>query len=128
MKKYIITTVFFLIFIFILGGCYKEPVDVEPDACFTADVTTIEARQRVTFTFCGTGQFIVLWGGDEGHVYNEPKNTGKIINLETMLLRYQYRDTGTYTATCIATSYGDFGNEKKEDIQEIIITVTPETE
>jgi PKD repeat protein len=128
MKKNKISIAFCLIFIFILSGCYKEPIDIEPDACFTANVTTVEVKDPVTFTFCGDGQFIVLYVGDEGHVYNEPENIGKAINTETMTTTHRYGVEGTYTATCIATSYGDFGNEKKQDIQEIIITVTPETE
>ena len=128
MKKNKISIAFCLIFIFILSGCYKEPIEIEPNACFTADVTTVEERDLVTFTFCGAGQFIVLYVGDEGHVYNEPENIGKEINYETMTTTNRYRDAGTYTATCVATSYGDFGNEKKQDIQELVITVTPETE
>ena len=128
MKKYKITSIFFVTFFFIFSSCYKEPVEIEPDACFSADPTTIEERQTVTFTFCGSGEFIVLYAGDEGHVYNEPDNTGKTVSTESLKTTYLYRDAGTYTATCVATSYGDFGNEKKQDVQEITITVTPETE
>lgn len=128
MKTYKITLISCLVFIFIFSSCYKEPIEIEPDACFTASESTIEERGIVTFTFCGAGEFIVLYGGDEGHVYNEPESTGKIISTEALTAIYTYRYAGTYTATCIATSYGDFGNEKKQDIQEIIITVIPRTE
>ncbi len=128
MKKYKITLILLLAIIFILSGCYKEPIEIEPDACFSADVTAIEERESVTFDFCGGGQFIVFYAGDEGHVYNEPGNTGKIVSTEILKTNYMYRYAGTYVATSVATSYGDFGNEKKQDVQQITITVTPPTE
>ena len=128
MKKYKITLISCIAFIFIFSSCYKEPIEIEPDACFNADVTNIIEKERVTFTFCGSGQFIVLYSGDEGHVYNEPENTGQIVSTEKLTTSYLYRVAGTYTATCVATSYGDFGNEKKQDVQEITITVSPGTE
>lgn len=125
MKKYKFNLIIYLAFIVTFCSCYKEEIFIEPDACFTASATTVNAKEAVIFEFCGDGEFIVLYGGDERHIYNDPESKGKIVSNEKPTT-YLYSDPGTYTAVCVATSYGDFGEEKKQDIQEIVITVGPE--
>jgi hypothetical protein len=97
-------------------SCVKEPaskpsleLNIEPSG-------TIHVGEEVVFTVTGEAEFMTLYTGDEGHVYDGSygqKGTGLDMNADGKYIYvYEYESAGDYTVTAIAASYGNWGDEE----------------
>jgi hypothetical protein len=121
MKK-LITAMFPILWLILLTGCNNEDI-IEPRACFSVDVTDANVGDPVTFTNCSEGMAFSIWTGDSYHVYaNYGRDAGIVIDGETF--SYAYPEPGTFTATIVATSYGNNGEEVYEDADSLVINIT----
>jgi hypothetical protein len=121
MKK-IITAAFPLLGLLLLPGCNKEEI-IEPRACFSVDVTEANVGDPVTFTNCSKGMAFSIWTGDSFHAYaNYGVDAGVILYGESLV--YAYPEPGTFTATIVATSYGNNGEEVYEDVDSLVVHIT----
>ena len=92
----------------------EEELTFEPDACFefTNDDNndlTFETGAPVLAEWCGDGEFLSFYPGDEGHVYGDPESTGIQIeftldNKDEIIISYAYDTPGNYEFVVIASS------------------------
>jgi hypothetical protein len=121
MKK-IITATFVFLVLFMPPGCYKENI-AKPKACFSVDKAEANVGEAVTFTNCSEGMAFSIWTGDSYHAYvNYGVDAGVVLKEETFA--YTYPEPGTFTATIVATSYGNNGEEVYEDVDSLQVLIT----
>ncbi len=108
--------------ILLFTGCVKEE-PIEVDAHFTiANEEPYLAGSPLTLEFSGKGEMTTLYMGHPGHEYkNFPDDTGVEVTEATYI--YKYYVGGTYTVTCICSSYGNWGQDSNRSIFEKTITV-----
>ncbi|MCK4853002.1 MAG: hypothetical protein KAT31_02040, partial [Bacteroidales bacterium] len=123
MKKNKILTVLIPVFgLLIIWGCEKEDIS-KPNACFTVDVTEANVGEPVTFTNCGEGKAFSIWTGDSYHAYaNYGTDAG--VNFDEETFSYAYPEPGTFTATVVATSYGNNGEDIFEDVDSLTVIIS----
>ncbi len=121
MKK-IFTATLPILGILLFPGCNKEDI-IEPRACISVDVTDANVGEPVTFTNCSEGKAFSIWTGDSYHAYaNYGLDAGISVDGETY--SYAYPEPGTFTATIVATSYGNNGTEVYEDVDSLVVHIT----
>ncbi|MFO7670711.1 MAG: hypothetical protein R6W31_13710 [Bacteroidales bacterium] len=121
MKK-IFTAILPILGILMFPGCNKEDI-TEPRACFSVDVTDANVGEPVTFTNCSEGKAFSIWTGDSYHAFTKyGLDAGIAMDGETFI--YTYPEPGTFTATIVATSYGNNGTEVYEDADSLVIHIT----
>ncbi len=108
------------------AGCNKE----EPrpvSAAFTTSLTdnTSTVGRPVTFyTGDAAGDFLTYFKGDrEENTYGTGYGTALEVGTDSFNLIYN--TAGSYTFTLVATSYGNWGETREQDVQSVDITVVP---
>ncbi len=109
-----------------LVSCTKEeqiPVDPSFILSYQRDGGT-EAYAGTKFYVLpsGSGEFLTLFDGSEGHVWGEPGGKGEDLNKRDSL-GVQYKHAGTYQLTLLATSTGNFGGEIAREAKTVEINV-----
>lgn len=106
----------------VLFSCTKEPM-AEPDASFTIEnIDELKAGVPVTFNFTGSGDFITVFSGDTLEQYQYyPTDKGAVVS--DMVSSKTYYKQGTFNVTAIASSYGNWSEERSRNVVEQEITV-----
>lgn len=113
-----------LIILIISISCAKEEmVAVDPGfiLSYQRDGKT-DASVGSTFYVIptGSGEFLTLFSGTEGHVWGKPGAKGVDFNKADSV-GLQYNDAGKYILTVVSTSSGNFGKEISRDAKSIEI-------
>ncbi|MEN8156840.1 MAG: hypothetical protein ABFS10_07810 [Bacteroidota bacterium] len=111
-----------LLTILILSGCGKEDI-IQPESCFSADVSEANVGEPVTFTNCGEGMAFSIWTGDSFHSFSNYGTDGGV-PFEDETFSYAYPEPGEFTVAVVATSYGNSGSEVYEDVDSMQILIT----
>ncbi len=114
-----------LALVVVTASCTKEPAVLE-GFNITASATDIIAGDAITFTIEGEMDFLTFFNGQPGNQWLEyPVDKGKVINLATAGEYTQtYQIHGTWTATFVASSYGNWSEDEQVETREFTITVT----
>ena len=98
----------------LLASCDNEKIDT-PIARVTVDKTQLEINESMTVLFEGVADQVVIYPGDDSHVYElrEENNTGLVVNKGRFT--YAYDTPGDYKAVCVATTYGEKGLSLQTD-------------
>ncbi len=119
----------------IFSQCNEEPAP-EANAKFTlqnVDPDDISISQSVTVVFemnpVRSEQHLVLYSGEPKHSYDSLKNNTTHSVTGTPISGNVYEDlvytqSGTFKLTAVATTYGNWSEEVKQDIYSITVTVT----
>jgi len=113
-----------LIILIISISCAKEEmIAVDPGfiLSFERDGKT-DAYAGSTFYVIptGSGEFLTLYDGTEGHVWGEPGAKGADFNKADSLA-VRYNAAGKYQLTVVSTSTGDFGKQVSRDVKSVEI-------
>ena len=109
----------------IIFGCTHEPADLE-GFNVVADNTDIIAGSSVTFTIEGNADFVTFYSGQPGSVYaNYPNDKGEVVDLRASRTKVRkYNRQGQFTATFVAASSGNWGEDYKTIVKDFVINVT----
>jgi hypothetical protein len=113
----------------ISASCAKEEmIKADPDfiLSFQRDgMTDALAGSPFYIIPNGSGEFLTLFDGTEGHVWGEPDAKGTDFNKADSV-SLQYNTAGVYTITLLSTSSGDFGKEVSRNAKSVEINVVDE--
>jgi len=97
------------------GSCTKEPAELNLQ--ITVDKTTYVAGEEVIFNISGKSDFLTFYNGLEGSKYEDYPQAGNEsvpYNSKSLTFSKKYNNfNGQVTATFIATSYGNWGEDEK---------------
>lgn len=103
----------FVVLIFCTACIEEEMIVVNPDFILTFQRDGRQHASAGTPFYViptGSGEFITLFDGTDGHVWGEEGAKGIDFNkADSMLI--QYNDAGKYKLTLVASSAGNFGKE-----------------
>lgn len=124
-SRYIIPLAFALMTLAV--SCNKEePIPVS--AAFTTslvDNTAMVGQSVTIYTGDASGDFLTYFKGDkEENTYGT--GFGTTLEVGSDSLNLIYNAEGSYTFTLVATSYGNWGETKVQDVQSVDITVVPQ--
>jgi len=122
--KIINKSIVILIILIISISCAKEEmIAVDPGfiLSFQRDGKT-DAYAGSTFYVIptGSGEFLTLYDGTEGHVWGEPGAQGADFNKADSV-GVQYNAAGKYLLTLVSTSTGDFGKQVSREVKSVEI-------
>jgi hypothetical protein len=103
----------FVVLIFCTACIEEEMIVVNPDFTLTFQRDGRQDASAGTPFYViptGSGEFITLFDGTDGHVWGEEGAKGIDFNKADSLL-VQYNDAGKYKLTLVASSAGNFGKE-----------------
>jgi hypothetical protein len=110
---------------FLFASCdpnnYLEDMYVKPTASFEIPKAEYDVYESVLFSNMGTGQYFVVYPGDENHVYQKMGNSGFATN-SAGTFSYSYQEPGEYTAVWVASSINARG-EKEYTVDSVKIKV-----
>ncbi len=118
----------FLTLIFSTSCAKEEMIEVDPDfiLSFQRDGKTEALAGSAFFVIpTGSGEFLTLFDGTEGHVWGEPGAKGTDFNKADSL-SLQYSTAGVYTLSLVSTSTGDFGKEVLRKAKSVEVNVVDE--
>jgi hypothetical protein len=104
-------------------ACEKDPIEAT-SIKIKADQTDIPAKEAVVFTFEGNAEFLTFYSGNKNANYsNYPVDKGLPIDIKLKTYQYTYTKPGTYTATIVASSYGNYAKKQEMVVDSVVITV-----
>lgn len=112
MKRNIVVTIGIILGV-LVTSCNSEPALLDLEITVSSEVY---AGTPVVFTIKGDADFLTFYSGLEGSLYSEyPDALAVNVGLlrDTTTFEYTYVLNETVTATFIASSYGDWGEESK---------------
>ena len=112
MKSY---NIFILLVGLILSACVKE--DPRLDLNILPEKTTVQSGEPLNFTVEGEAEFLVFYSGLEGERFEDyPNATSSNVNTlsDPISFSYTYNFHGPVKAIFVATSYGNWGEDSKE--------------
>lgn len=104
---------------FALAACTKE--EPELNLVITPSTFNADAGEPINFAIEGRSEFLVFYSGLEGARYDEyPDATARSVNMlaERPSFSFAYNYHGSTKAVFVATSYGNWGEDKLEKIFE----------
>lgn len=116
---------FTAILVILLSSCVKEPAVLDLDISIAE--TEVNAGEAVVFSFAGNADYITFYPGLEGQSYGEyPYATSLSVSLAgSDNFEYIYNHIHqTVTATFVAASYGNWGEESMMEQFDFDITVS----
>lgn len=124
-----IYTIMFVCVAMLLASCSSEDEQARtPVATIDIDKTTLVTNESMELHFTGVADQVVVFTGDEGHVYQEfghgdiKENTGIVVNKG--LFTYSYAVPGVFHVVVVASTYNTYsGNGQKQAKYEFDITV-----
>lgn len=110
----------------IVFSCIQEEM-IETDPSFILSYerdgqTTALAGTKFYVIPNGSGEFLTLFDGSEGHIWGEPGAKGLDFNKADSL-PLNYSKAGNYNVTLVASSSGDYGNDFSRNSKTVAITV-----
>jgi len=122
--KIINKSIVILIILIISISCAKEEmITVDPGfiLSFQRDGKT-DANVGSAFYVIptGSGEFLTLYDGTEGHIWGEPDSKGVDFNKADSL-GVRYSAAGKYFLTLVSTSTGDFGKQVSREVKSVEI-------
>ncbi len=115
----------------VLYSCGDENESARtPVASVMVSKTTLEIGESMEITFTGVADQVVVFTGDEEHVYQKydgsdsiKANTGLVMSKG--YFTYSYTDPGDFHVVVVASTYDTYnGDNRKEDLYEFDVTVT----
>jgi hypothetical protein len=103
----------FVVSMFFTACIKEEMIVVDPDFTLTFQRDGLQNASAGTPFYViptGSGEFLTLFDGTDGHVWGEEGAKGIDFNKADSLL-VQYNDAGKYKLTLVASSSGNFGKE-----------------
>jgi hypothetical protein len=125
-KTSIISIIFLLLFSQVFQSCEDKYPASEAEAFFEVVESQFSVLAPVVLRVVAKGDFVTFFPGDEGREYNNPdsmpRGLGVVVN--DSIVEVKYPKAGRFTATLVAVSYGEYGNQQviKTYSQEIVIT------
>jgi hypothetical protein len=127
MKMKIIYKLTIILFAFLsISSCSEEQL-INPDPSFILSFQREGQAKALAGTVFyvipdGLGEFLTLYDGTDGHIWDEPGARGVDFNGADSL-GIIYKTSGTYTLTLVASSTGNFGNEFSRQVKTVEVTV-----
>lgn len=115
---------FYIAVLLLFTACNKE----EPKLTISINpsTTTVNSGEPIDFEIIGDAEFLVFYSGLPGQEYVDyPNASSEVINMlaEEPEFAYTYRFNGVVTATFVATSTGNWAEDKDQQIIEFDIEV-----
>lgn len=127
--KIINKTIAVLIGLVLFIACAKEVmIEVDPDfeVTFLRDGASNASVGEPFYVIpTGSGEFMTLYDGTEGHVWGEDGAKGVDFNLADSLM-VKYNAPGVYALSVVASSAGDFGNDFAREVKTLEIQTLDE--
>ena len=123
--KFIQYIILFLLAGTIFSSCVKEPAELNLN--IEVEKTDVEAGESVVYTISGKADFISFYSGLPGASFEDypAANAISVATVRSDPFEYIYNNLHeTVTATFIASSHGNWGNDVKVSQFDFNITVT----
>lgn len=111
--------------LFCFSCAEEEMITPNPDFKLSfqqAGNTNAEAGTAFYIIPIGSGEFITLYDGTDGHVWGEPGAKGVDFNKADSVA-VSYPSAGTYNLTLVASSTGSFGDEFSRSVKTVEVNV-----
>ncbi|MCM1111117.1 MAG: hypothetical protein NC336_07915 [Clostridium sp.] len=124
MNKNILFLPLALVALSVATSCSDNDTAEPAKAAISVDQTELEVNQSMTIHFVGQADNVVIYPGDESHVYElrDSSNSGLVVNKG--LFTYSYSLPGIYKVVCVATNHEDMGRSLSRDTCSVYIHVT----